>query len=310
MQVSKEEEMVKGRVMRVDTLRIEGKAIIFAGRTFKLARIKEEWYDDVENPELMIKSLREAKPRPDILTFWQRLPEIIPKYNYYMEWDSIAALPIIGYEHWFKKQIDTNARRAIRKAEKNGVEVKAVKFDDEFINGMINIFNETPIRQGRPFWHYGKDFETVKRQFARYLYREDLIGAYHNGELIGFIMLGHAGKYAELGQIISKIGHRDKCPNNALMAKAVEMCQKKEIPYLTYGLWKRGNWSEFPRRNGFEKVDLPRYYVPLSIRGEIILKLGLHRGIKGVLPDKVLGGLLHLRKQYWTWKYGGRAIQT
>ena len=39
---------------------------------------------------------------------------------------------------------------------------------------MTAIFNEAAIRQGRPFWHYGKDFETVKRQFSRYLAREHM----------------------------------------------------------------------------------------------------------------------------------------
>jgi len=30
---------------------------------------------------------------------------------------------------------------------------------------MTAIFNESPTRQGRKFWHYGKDFATVKKQF-------------------------------------------------------------------------------------------------------------------------------------------------
>ena len=69
---------------------------------------------------------------------------------------------------------------------------------------MTSIFNETPIRQGRPFLHYGKDFETVKREFGRFLFREEIFGAYVGEELVGFIMLADAGRYAYLGQIISK----------------------------------------------------------------------------------------------------------
>ena len=123
-------------------------------------------------------------------------------------------------------------------------------------------------------------------------------------------MLGHAGKYAELGQIISKIEHRDKSPNNALIAKAVEICDQKQISYLTYGFWKRGSWGEFPRRNGFEKIDLPRYYIPLTVKGKLILKLRLHHGIKGILPEKLLARLLDLRRKYYTWKYYEKAGQT
>ena len=144
-----------------------------------------------------------------------------------MEWDDIAVLPVKSYDDWWSKQIKSRTRGLIRKAEKEGVVVREAEFNDDFVRGMVSIFNESAIRQGKPFWHYGKDFETVKREFSRYLFREDLIGAYYNDELIGFIMLAYAGPYAITGQIISKLAHRDKAPNNALLAKAVEICDRK-----------------------------------------------------------------------------------
>ena len=67
--------------------------------------------------------------------------------------------------------------------------------------GITTIFNETPIRQGRHFLHYGKTCETVKREFSRFLFREEIFGAYLKDELVGFIMLANAGRYAVLGQI-------------------------------------------------------------------------------------------------------------
>ena len=97
---------------------------------------------------------------------------------------------------------------------------------------MTAIFNETPIRQERRFLHYGKSFETVKRDFARFLFREELVGAYAGDELIGFVFMGDAGRYASLGQIISAVRHRDKSPTNALVAKAIEICAERGIPHL------------------------------------------------------------------------------
>ncbi len=85
---------------------------------------------------------------------------------------------------------------------------------------MTDIFNETPVRQGRRYWHYGKDFETVKRQFSTYIHRETMIGAYYQGEMIGAMMLCNAGNYGITGQIISKVKHRDKVTNNVLIGKA------------------------------------------------------------------------------------------
>jgi hypothetical protein len=184
-----------------------------------------------------------------------------------------------------------------------GVVVRLTEFDDEFVKGMASIFNETPVRQGRPFWHYGKDVQTLKLEFSRNLAREDLIGAYYKGELIGFIFLAYAGAYCLITQIISKLEHRDKAPNNALLAKAVEICEEKNVAYLVYLRWDGGSLSEFKRRNGFRKIDLPRYYIPLSIKGQIAIKSELHHGFSALIPAKTRNLFLDLRKRYFSMKY-------
>src|SRR5262249_4767949 len=171
--------------------------------------------------------------------------------------------------------------------------------------GMTAIFNETPVRQGRRFWHYGKDFETVKRQFSRYLFREDLIGAYYRGDLIGFIMLGNAGRYAISGQIISKLEHRDKSTNNALIPKAVEICERRQLPYLVYFDWGSDSLTEFKRRCGFQQTRVPRYYVPLTNRGRLVLRLGLHRRWHDLLPARVKNRLRTLRS-VWLSRHSDR----
>jgi hypothetical protein len=176
--------------------------------------------------------------------------------------------------------------------------VKPATFDDRFIQGMTSIFNETPIRQGRRFLHYGKDFETIKRQFSRFLFREEIFGAYLAEELAGFIFLVDAGRYAFLGQIISKIAHRDLAPNNALLAKAVERCAEKRFPYLVYALWLDDSLGDFKRSNGFQRFDLPRYFVPLTTKGKLALKVGLHRGWKEAAPKQLRKPLKRLRR-YW-----------
>jgi hypothetical protein len=277
---------------------INGTRIIIEGRVARIARPEQEWFEDLEDPEMVINALRRTKRGPDILTFWQRLPDLVPRYSYTMEPDSIAALPIKSYSFWWEKQIDGAARNKVRKAQKKGIEVRLANFDDRFVEGITSIFNETPIRQGRHFLHYGKDFETVKRQFSRFLFREELFGAYLGEELVGFIMLANAGRYAVLGQIISKIARRDLAPTNALLAKAVERCAEKGIPYLAYAYWLDDGLGEFKRSNGFQKFDLPRYFVPLTRKGELALHLGLHRGWKAAIPDSITGPLKKLRK-FW-----------
>jgi hypothetical protein len=289
------------------TMTINGKRIVIEGKVLRIAKLdpwfQQEWFEDVENPEMLIDALQKSKDCPDILTFWQRLPDTEPKYSYPMELDSIAALPIKSYSSWWEKQIDRKARNKVRKAQKNGVIVKAAAFDDRFIRGMTSIFNETPIRQGRHYLHYGKDFETVKREFSRFLFREEIFGAYLGEELVGFIMLADAGKYGSLGQIISKIAYRDLAPTNALLAKAVERCAEKRFPYLVYALWLEDSLGDFKRSNGFQKFDLPRYFVPLTRKGKLALKLGLHRGWKGAVPKPLQKPLKKLRRCWYDWQW-------
>jgi len=114
------------------------------GRLPRIARLEQDWCEDVEDPEILIDTLRKTAGGPDVLTFTQRLPDLEPKYAYQMELDSMAALPIKSYSFWWEKQIDRKARNKARKAEKKGVIVKPATFDDQFIQGMTSIFNETP----------------------------------------------------------------------------------------------------------------------------------------------------------------------
>lgn len=287
---------------KVSLVLVNNKEITVSGKFVKIARLEEEWYEDIDDPVSLISKLKNSNVTADIFTFWQRLPDIEPKYNYHLEYDSIAVLPISSFDHWWTKQINAKTRNVARKAEKKGVEIKIVDFDDEFVKGMTGIFNETPVRQGKPFWHYGKDFGTIKREFSRYIFREDIIGAYYKNELIGFIMLAYAGNYAITGQILSMIEHRDKSPTNALLAKAVEICADKKIPYLVYAKWEEGTLGAFKRHNGFEKVDLPRHYIPLTLKGRIALKMNLHHGFSGILPQKWKNSLKNFRSKLYSLK--------
>jgi hypothetical protein len=291
--------LVNGKPTRLECLEIKGQTFSLSGGPATIVQLEDEWYDDVLDPEAVIAALRESRTGADIFTFWQRLPDSEPQFDFYKEWETVAALPVTSFDHWWNKQIKSNTRNHLRKAKKSSVEVRETSYDDAFVRGITDIFNETPIRQGRRFWHYGKDFETVKQQFSRYLFREDLIGAYYRDQLIGFVMLGNAGRYAVLGQILSKIEHRDKAVNNALIAKAVEVCERKKVPYLVYVQWAEGSLADFKRQNGFEEIRIPRYYVPLTARGHLILRLGLHRGWKGSLPHSVKNWLKSLRSRWF-----------
>jgi hypothetical protein len=45
--------------------------------------------------------------------------------------------------------------------------------------------------------------------------------------------------------------------------------------------------DKFKENNGFTKYPLTRYYVPLTRKGDLAIKLGLHRRTEDVLPASI-----------------------
>jgi hypothetical protein len=45
--------------------------------------------------------------------------------------------------------------------------------------------------------------------------------------------------------------------------------------------------DRFKQNHGFTKFSLTRYYVPLTAKGRIAAKLGLHREFKDALPQSI-----------------------
>ncbi len=288
---------VKGRQSLVNTNVIHGKNIVITGKVLKVASIRDEICDDmIDNPQLIIDEVKKLG-KADIFIFDQKIPHTEPRFSYYWENDNLAVLKIESFNQWWNSQIGNDVRRMVRKGHKYGVVAKVVPMSDELITGIKGIYDETPIRQGKPFWHYKKDFNTVKAENSTYLENSAFIGAYCNNELIGFDKLFFKGDRAAQIQLVSRISDRDKAPTNALIAKAVEFCAERGITYLVYGKYSYGkkdqdSLQDFKKRNGFEKMELPRYYVPLTLKGKLALKCKIHRGLLDLLPASIINPLL------------------
>jgi len=285
---------------------IDGLPVCVSKKWIKVAAIyDEDWLPGqvVNDPESFVSQLRGSRLEADIFTFAQKIPDTKPKYQYPMEWDNVAAIPITTYADWWK-QVSTDMRKDVKRAEKRGIVVKEVEFSDEIIRGVVEINNETPIRQGRPFVHYGKSFEVVNKEYSTYLDTCEFLVAYYEDELVGIIKMVYVGDLACIMEILSKTVHHDKRPVNALIAKAVEVCEKKKKSYLTYGPFfygnkKKSSFVDFKRRNGFLRIIFPRYYVPLTFKGKIAIKLKLQRGWIGILPGFLISFLVDLRSKMY-----------
>ena len=307
--IDRTEIRVKGRSVYVPSMQVSGRTVIVRGKWLKTAVVHDEELVEAEavaDPTTFVARLKEAEMKADIFTFAQKVPEATPKYKYHFEWDNFAVIPITTYSAWWKNRIESSVQRAVRKAAKFGVEVKVVEFDDAFLSGIVNINNESPVRQGRAFWHFQKSVDAVKQEHLTYADRNVFLGAYYQEELIGYIRMVYVDRVATIIQLLSMTKHYDKRPANALIAKAVEICEQRGISYLVYCnyVYKDSNSSltEFKRRSGFEQMLVPRYYIPLTFRGKMALDLGLHRGLATQIPKPLVRQLLKIRS-FW---YGRR----
>jgi len=272
--------------LELDTLTIRKK--IF----FTIASDWEEYQKDIVPTEELLEKLREKKV--DIFTFIERkwcctIPD--PSKSWLKTSDNIALLYITTYEEWQKK-IGKKTRNMIRKAEKSGIRTEIAESNEKLAEGIWKIYNETPIRQERGFPHYGTPLKDVRKNMLS-LQNSTYICAYFQDELAGFIRLIHGDNITFIDQILSLQKHWDKAVNNALVAKAVEICAGKGIKWLMYG--RMGNHptlDNFKLSNGCVKLELTRYYVPLTRRGVIAAKLGLHEELKDRLPQPVKYRLL------------------
>ena len=280
--------------------------IRIAGRMLRIGRLDAEHYHYLADPEALLERLHHSAERIDIFTFVQGLPESEPKFAYPMEWDNLAVLPVTSFEDWWNKQIGSKKKNRAKQAEKKGVVIREVPFDEELARGIWEIYSESPIRQGRRFRHFGKDLETVYREAATYLDYSTFVGAYLGEELIGFlkIVTDEKGVQAGLMNILSKLQHKDKAPTNALLAGAVKCCAEKKISYLVYGHYAYGKkqhdgLSDFKEKNGFKRVDVPRYYIALTQLGKVALRAGLHHRLVDRIPEPVAERLRGLRKNWY-----------
>ena len=299
---------VRGQWIQAPVLCINGQNIVTTGKRIGIAALHdEEWLEsEIENPEDCISRLKASHgaPRADIFRFTQKLPATIPVYNYPVEMTSVAVARITTFENWWER-IPSNTRQNIKRSQKRGVVIKVREFETDVIQGICDVQNETSVRQGRPYPHYGKPFDQVRRDHSSFVDRSDFLCAYCEDEFIGFLKLVYRGNVASILQLTVKTAHYDKRPSNALFAKAVEMCEARGVAWLTYGNFSYCNKGidslcEFKVRHGFSEMLVPTYYVPLTAWGRLCVLFKLYRKPQSILPGGLRAFARKMRAKWYS----------
>jgi hypothetical protein len=307
MGVSSFEIRIKDKGVTLPAYTIGDSVVIVKGKFLRIAEVFDEyWLEPKQIPESkdIIAALKKEKTKPDLFTFAQKFPDTSPRYPYRITWDNLAVAEFGSYQEWLHR-INKGAKSSLKKSIRENVQTKLMEFDDTLIQGISAVYNDSPVRQGKSFWHYGIDLAAVKSENISYQERSVFIGAFHGEEFIGFIKIVCSGSVAVIMQILSKTSHFDKCPTNALLAKAVETCVGRGIRYLVYAQFDYGkghqsSLTDFKRNNGFVKVNIPRYTVPLTVKGALALKMGLDKGIKEMIPPCLTSRLLAVRTWWFS----------
>jgi hypothetical protein len=287
----------KGRWVATPVIRVSGDILIASGKWMRIVKIRGEEVREkaIEDPGLYVAALKKDKNaalRADIFSFTQKLPDVGPKYSYPMEWESVAAIQLLSFKNWWEG-LPQETRKNVRRSQKRGVIIKTRTLDPDLIEAIREVNDDAPVRQGARNAYYGLSSEDTAKRYGEFNDRCDFICAYSGEELIGFLHLVYRDDVAAILNLTVKPSQLDKRPANALMAKAVEICESRNLSFVSYGLYNYGNkrdssLREFKIRNGFEEVLVPRYFVPLTLWGKLCVATKLHRGLIGNLPPSVV----------------------
>jgi len=283
-------------------MRVADVELTISGRFLKIAKLRHEWFEYLEDPLGFVAALRSRHPIADVFMFLQESHYPRPSLPFHHELSDASVLTFNTYEDWWKT-LHFKVRNKARKVQKTGVDMRRVQLNDDFVRGVKGIYDESPIRQDRRFPHFGKSFDVVKEDLSSFLDRSLFIGAYHEGELVGFMKLFEGRDILRTIHIIAKISHRDKCVMDGLIAKAVEICGERHIRHLHYGDWASRGLGAFRAKFGFERHDCPRYFVPLSTRGRLMLALRLHHSFKQHMPQDWIDRVVMLRRKWYAIRY-------
>ncbi len=182
--------------------------------------------------------------------------------------EPIAVLRLTTYDEWWI-QVKKRTRNMVRKSRKLGVTVKQVTPDEAFWIGVSGIYNEAPQKRGKPNTHYGMTPEQTKTYFDIYggPDRNIYLGAYWQGELIGFLQLIHEkGDAWRYSAFQGYERHFDKAYMNALIDASVKILCSKGVRTVIYGRMQTDSLGIFKQHNGFERKLIPRNIVETAKR--------------------------------------------
>lgn len=126
-----------------------------------------------------------------------------------------ATIDLFGEADAYEKAIAPRTRTKIRKAERLGYAVAAIRYDD-FLDEIFAIRTSTPTRQGRalPEQYFRKPSPSTDADSYCPRHHERTYGVFHDNALIAYCTIRFYGEIASVQEIL---GHKDFLANDGMM---------------------------------------------------------------------------------------------
>lgn len=116
---------IAGRWVTVPALAVNGNRFVVTAKLLKLASVDGDEYllgEELGDPAICVKEIKKRRePRVDSLTFRQKLVDSSPKYKYYVEFDSVAAVQTANFDEWWQNLPQESRKNVVKSAPEHSM---------------------------------------------------------------------------------------------------------------------------------------------------------------------------------------------
>src|SRR4051794_5825471 len=86
---------------------VDGVALQVSGWLPRICRVRDEYFEFVEQPSAFAAHLRRSRPVPaDVFTFIQEIDSPVPEHGPPQAWEPVTVLPLTSYDAWWSVQLN------------------------------------------------------------------------------------------------------------------------------------------------------------------------------------------------------------
>ena len=216
-------------------------------------------------------------------------------------------LPLMReFSYIWTNKFNKKARNLVKKFKKSNGIVKVLDRPLDYINEIMEVNLSAPIRQGRPMPPSYTNREIVIKSLEASLKEKKghlkVYGAFIHDKLVAYSYVVEHNGYAYISRFLTHTKYFKYAVSNGLISAIIEDLCNRNIEVVQYGYWSRHHKgvNHFLKQHGFERGKVEAYYIPLSRKGRLALRiLRLISGVKETSLGELLRRVSLVRRFYY-----------